>query len=604
MDDFDFIVVGGGTAGCTLAGRLAESPEARILIIEAGVSNTGEHETINTPGRAFELRKSEFDWQYKTTFVDLPDYTRVDQPNTRGKVLGGSSCTHYHTWIPGSAATYDDWAAFGGDEWNWKECRDYLYKSATYHDDDDKERFERLKYIGKDGPIPISHAELVPELEVFRETLKTAWKSKGGHETEDVYNGEMSGLWKSVNSIYNGMRSSSWMALQGKPNITVLSQTHSKRLLMEREHQNGSLRCVGVEVILPSGEFKSIRAKRETIVSSGVFESPKLLMLSGIGPKVSLKKFDIPVVVDSPNVGQNLLDHPIMPHVFKIKDGTGMDGHLLRPGLEKAAAMETYAKTKRGPLGSPLLEMVGLPRIDELLEKHPEYRAAKAANGGKDPFGPDGQPHFEMDFVPMFADAFQWHFPTPPSGDYFTVIVDLLRPQSKNGSVELTSANALDKPKINLNYFSDGLDLIAMREGVRWIDDVIMNGEGMKDLIEGEYPWPLPRSSDRAMDNQILDRSQTGFHPCGSLRMGRDIDQGVVDSKLRVFGVEGLRVVDASVIPVIPDGRIQMAVYMIGEKSADMIKRDHADLYKSSQHVEPNKKTLLNSLPLVGAQTN
>jgi choline dehydrogenase len=179
------------------------------------------------------------------------------------------------------------------------------------------------------------------------------------------------------------------MALQGKPNVTVLPQTHSKRLLVEQH--GDSLKCVGVEVILPTGECKSFRAKRETIVSSGVFESPKLLMLSGIGPKEELSKFNIPVKVESPNVGRNLLDHPIMPHVFRIKEGTGLDGHLLRPGLAKDAAIEAYRTKKSGPLASPLLEMVGLPRIDERLEKYPEYRAAKAANGGKDPFGPDGQ---------------------------------------------------------------------------------------------------------------------------------------------------------------------------------------------------------------------
>lgn len=179
----------------------------------------------------------------------------------------------------------------------------------------------------------------------------------------------------------------------------------------------------------------------------------------------------------------------------------------------------------------------------------------------------------------MFCDAFQWHFPTPPKGDYLTVIVDLMRPLSRNGEVKLNSTDPLEQTYINLNFFSDDLDLIALREGVRMIDDIVMNGDGMKDLIESDYPWALPRNSDEAMIKQILERSQTGFHPCGSCRFGRDIKQGVVDPKLQVYGVEKLRVIDASVFPVIPDCRIQNDVYMVAEKGADIIKAAYPALY-------------------------
>ncbi|KAK4233202.1 hypothetical protein C8A03DRAFT_39111 [Achaetomium macrosporum] len=570
--EFDFIVVGGGTAGCVVAGRLAENPEVKILVIEAGVSNPGEIDAITTPARAFELRDSKHDWAYKTTMIDRPEYTRVEKPNTRGKVLGGSSCLNYYTWIPGSAATYDDWAEFGGDEWTWEKCRNYLYKPATYHDDQNLYSPE-LKYMGQGGPIPISHSDLVPEVEGFRAALTQAWTSKGQPLTDDVHNGTMRGLWKAVNSIYNGKRSSSWLYLVNKPNVVVMAKTNSKRLLIE----NGA--AVGVEVIGPDGSDYSFRAKREVIVSSGVFESPKLLLLSGIGPQSTLAQFGIDTVVDSPHVGQNLLDHPILAHVFRLKDGYGLDRHLLRAGLEKDAAVSAYRWKNKGPYTSGLLELVGLPRIDERLNKIPEYVAAKQANGGADPFGPADQPHFEIDFVPMFADAFQWHIPAPAEGDYLTVIVDLLRPLSKSGTVTLNSADPLQQPKVNINFFDNYLDVVALREGIRWVDDILQTGEGMREIIREDYPWPMPRHSDEAMDKMILERSQTGFHPCGSARMGKDINQGVVDSKLRVYGVQNLRVIDASVIPVIPDCRIQMSVYMVGEKGADMIKAAYPDLY-------------------------
>ncbi|SPQ25655.1 44278e40-6c0d-47dd-baf2-662db6900c6d [Thermothielavioides terrestris] len=570
--EFDFIVVGGGTAGCVVAGRLAENPKVNILVIEAGISNPGDVDAITTPARAFELRDSKHDWAYKTTMIDRPEYTRVEKPNTRGKVLGGSSCLNYYTWIPGSAATYDDWAEFGGDEWTWDNCREYLYKPATYHDDQGLYRPE-LKYIGQGGPIPVSHSDLVPDIQDFRVALTSAWASKGHPLTDDVHNGTMRGLWKSVNSIYNGKRSSSWLYIVGKPNVAVMAKTHSKRLLIEGG------KAVGVEVIGPDGKDYSFRAKHEVIVSSGVFESPKLLLLSGIGPKASLAPFGISPVVDSPHVGQNLLDHPILAHVFRLKDGYGLDQHLLRAGLERDAAVSAYRWKNKGPMTSGLLELVGLPRIDERLNRIPEYVAAKEANGGRDPFGPAGQPHFEIDFVPMFADAFQWHIPTPRQGDYLTVIVDLVRPLSRSGTVTLNSANPLDQPKVNINFFENELDIVALREGIRWVDDILMTGDGMKDIIGEDYPWPMPRHSDEAMNKMILERSQTGFHPCGSARMGKDINQGVVDSQLRVHGVQNLRVIDASVIPVIPDCRIQMSVYMIGERGADFIKAAHPDLY-------------------------
>ncbi|KAF8199782.1 hypothetical protein K438DRAFT_1966149 [Mycena galopus ATCC 62051] len=570
--EFDFIVVGGGTAGCAVAGRLAENPKVKVLVIEAGITNPGDVDAITTPARAFELRDSKYDWAYKTTMIDRPEYTRVEKPNTRGKALGGSSCLNYYTWIPGSAATFDEWAAYGGDEWTWEKCKSYLYKPATYHDDQ-KLFSSSLSYIGQGGPIPVSHSDLIAEVRPFREALQEAWVSKGHALTEDVHNGTMSGLWKSMNSIYDGKRSSSWLYLVGKTNVTVLGKTNSKKLIIENGH------AVGVEVIREDGTEESYKAKHEVIVSSGVFESPKLLMLSGIGPTETLKAFGIQQIVDSPNLGQNLLDHPILPHVFRLKDGYGLDHHLLRAGLEKDAAVSAYRWKNAGPYTSGLLELVGLPRIDDRLRGIPEYEAAKAANGGKDPFGPAGQPHFEIDFVPMFCDAFQWHIPTPPKGDYFTIIVDLLRPLSKTGTVTLNSTNPLEQPKVNINFFAEELDIVAMREGIRWVDDILMTGDGMKDIIGEDYPWPMPRSSDEAMNKMILERSQTGFHPCGTARMGKDIKHGVVDGKLRVYGVQNLRVIDASVIPVIPDCRIQNSVYMIAEKAADMIKADYPELY-------------------------
>lgn len=572
---FDFIIVGGGTAGNVVAGRLAENPNAKILVVEAGVGNSKDIEDIRTPSNAMELRSSQYDWAYKSTMVKREDYERIEKPNTRGKALGGSSSLNYFTWAPGSKGTFDMWEEYGGKEWTWDPLVPYLRKSTTYYDDE-KAYAPELKKIGENGPILISHSELIPEMQNFRDRLTTAWKSTGQPINENIFDGEMRGLTHSVNSIYKGRRSGSFLFVD-KPNITILPEVHSKKLIID----NADKTCKGVTVITGSGQELNLYATREVIVSQGVFESPKLLMLSGIGPSAELKKHDIPVVVDNPHVGQHLLDHPGVPFVLRVKDGFGMDDYVLRKGTpHNNQAIQAYETNHSGPLGSGFLEMVGFPRIDKYLENDPLYRQAKASNGNKDPFCPYGQPHFELDFVCLFGSAFQWHYPTPSKGNYVTVMVDLVRPVSDPGEVTLNSADPLQQPNINLNYFNNDLDIIALREGIRYTYDVLKNGPGFKDIIEDEYPWEMPLHDDKLMKMTVLDRSQTSFHPCGTARLSKNIQQGVVDPNLKVHGIKNLRVIDASVIPVIPDCRIQNSVYMVGEKGADAIKRDHRDFYK------------------------
>ena len=239
----------------------------------------------------------------------------------------------------------------------------------------------------------MSHAELVPELKPFRDALEKAWTSKGQELSDDVYNGTQKGLFKCVNSIYKGVRSTSACFLEDKRNITLMSSTISKKIIIEGG------KAVGVVVIGPDGNDYSFRAKYEVVVSQGVFESPKLLMLSGIGLKAELQEVGVKSVVESKHVGKNLLDHPILPHVFKLKDGYGLDSHLLREGPKKENATASYTKNHGGPFSSGLLELVAFPRIDEYLKKNKQYNEYVKKNGGNDPYGPGGQPHFEVDFV-------------------------------------------------------------------------------------------------------------------------------------------------------------------------------------------------------------
>ncbi|KAJ5215178.1 CAZyme family AA3 [Penicillium citrinum] len=382
-------------------------------------------------------------------------------------------------------------------------------------------------------------------MQPFRDLLTKAWKSTGHPITENIFDGTMSGLIHSVNTIYKGRRSGSFLCVADKPNVTILPQAHSKSLIIDAADKI----CQDVTVILDSGQELNLFANCEVIVSESVFETPKLLMLSGIGPSAELKKHNIPVVVDRPYVGQHLLDYSGVLFVLCVKDGFGMDDYMLQKGtLHNDQAIKTYENNHYGPLGSGFLGMVGFPLIDKYLEK--------------DPF------------------AFQWHYPTPSKGNYITVIVDLVHPVPEGGTVTLHSNDPLQQANINLNYFNNDLDIIAIREGIRSAYNVLKNGEGFKNIIEDEYPWPMPLHDDNLIKRTVLDRSQTSFHPCGIAHSSKNIQQGVVDPGLKVHSIKNLRVIDASCIPVIPDCRIQNSVYMVPEKGADAIKLDHSDFYK------------------------
>ncbi|KAJ6000951.1 hypothetical protein N7481_001360 [Penicillium waksmanii] len=518
---FDFIVVDGGTAGNIVACRLTESPHSRTLI-EAGTGSSKGSEEIRTPGLAMDIRDSQYDWAYKITMVKRDDYERIEKPNTRGKALGGSSSLNYFSWVPGSKDTRAP-VICGNDT------------SVTYCDDAGLYPLE-LKKIGAGGLIPISHAELILEMKGFRDRLAKAWKSTGQPISENFFYGEMHSLVHSVNTIYKARRSGSVLEVVDKPNITIPPEAHSKRLIID----NAGRTAKGVTVITGSGQELNLYATREGIVSQGVFETNKLLILSGIGPASELAKHNIPVVVDSRHVGQHLLDHPGVPFVFRLKDDFPMDDH-----------------GHHGPMSSPFLGMIGFPRINKYPENSPEELKAKAANCGLDSFFPYGQPRFELSFIPLIGSAFQRHFPHPNRGSYMTVMVDLVRPVFKGGEVTLNSMDSLEKPNIKLNYLNDGPDTIAIRKGIRFAYDVLKNGEGFKDIVVDEYPWDMPLHDDQAMKRTVLYRSQTSFHHCGTARLSMSIHSGVVDAGLKAHGISNLRVIDASVIPVIPDCRIQ-----------------------------------------------
>ncbi|KAJ5123564.1 hypothetical protein N7448_009661 [Penicillium atrosanguineum] len=269
--------------------------------------------------------------------------------------------------------------------------------------------------IGGGGPIPISNAELIDEVKRFKSRFTKAWKSTGRPMTENIYDGEMNGFAHCCDMICRDQRS-----------------VHSKRLIIDETDKS----CKGVTVFDPSRKELNLYFTRSHSLLA------KLLMPSGIGLNHDISKHRIITIVDSEHVGQHLLNYPGAPIVFQVKDGYGMENHLLRKGPGHTATVNAYKNGNKGSIGSGLLKMICFQRIDFYLEKDPAYVAAKKANGGADPFSPLGQPHFELYFVSIFITAFQWHFMTPRKGQHTCVVVDLARPVSDPSEVTLNSANS------------------------------------------------------------------------------------------------------------------------------------------------------------------
>ncbi|KAK5991966.1 Pyranose dehydrogenase 3 [Cladobotryum mycophilum] len=568
-ETFDFICAGGGTAGLLVAGRLASNPDVSVLVVEAGKDNHENAQGILTPALAFDLPESEYDWAYETTIVDKEGYKRVEKKNTAGKVLGGSSCLNHCAWLQGSKATYDEWQDFGGSEWSWENCAEYFKKPVSFNNEDELMGNELQKAVANSSRSLLEISPIQPT--PLADPITKAWTSRGYAIARDTLDGQVDGLSHTVQTIHHGQRSTSTCFIKDKENVTVLSSSLVEKVVFENRT------AIGVMVSDLGANQRFYKAKREVIISCGVFESPKLLMLSGIGPREQFFKLRLPYLAASPHVGKNLQDHPTLSHTFRVSDGYSMDP-IMRPGLERDEAMKMYHEKRTGPMGSGLVEMTAFTRIDARLQTCREWRNMVEADPHLDPLGPHQQPHCKFDFMPFFASPFQPHVKQPKEGSYLTVVSSLLRPKSR-GTVCLKSTDISQQPVINLNHLAEEVDVASLREGMRFIHEVLMKGDGMRDLIFGEHPEPLPES-DKDFNDLISRQVTTGYDACGTCRMGNDIMNGVVDSHLRVFGANNLRVIDASVFPIIPDASIQSAVYMVAEKGTQMIMKDYPDLWE------------------------
>jgi choline dehydrogenase len=519
---YDYVIVGAGSAGCVLANRLSAHPETRVLLLEAGPSDGTM--AVRVPAAFSKLFKTERDWNYTTDAEPALAHRALYWP--RGKMLGGCSSINAQMHVRGNAHDFDEWADNGAPGWSFADVLPYFKKM-----EDSARGPSELRATG--GPLAI--AELREVNRVTHAFVRAAQEA-GIEHCADVNGARQDGVDYTQVTQRRGARCSSASAYlapaRRRPNLTVVTGARVTRIVFD------GVRAAGVEFVR-YGSTETARAAREVVLSAGAVNSPQLLLLSGVGQAAQLQRFGLGVVADSPGVGENLQDHL----------ACGLVMHATQPvtlvSAESKWNLLRYLLFRRGMLASNVAEACAFVRSS--------------------PRAP--APDLEILFAPV---PFLEHGQRRPPGHGFTIASILLQPKSR-GRISLRSGSPFDSPLIQPCYLSDpeGEDLEVMRRGMRLAQRVV-DAPSLAAFASAPMLPDRRLEDDADIDAFIRATSETLYHPVGTCRMGSD-DAAVVDSMLRVRGVERLRVVDASVMPVIVRGHTNAPTVMIAERAADLI---------------------------------
>jgi choline dehydrogenase-like flavoprotein len=564
---YDFIVCGGGTSGCVIAARLAEDPNVKVLVIEAGQHN--EHlENVHMVGGWSQNFDKETDWNVVSTQGSGVNNRQVKL--SRGKFLGGSSGCNGTLMVKGMKQDYDDWNLPG---WSGDDMFKYMLKAEHFHT---KDWFKETKGShGYEGHVHTEPHDLAPISNMIADSMV----SKGLPLDHDMFaTGENPhGCGHSVRTVHQGLRTTSAdFITKQKPrdNLHLMVETHVEKVLIEKDAQ-GELKATGVRAAKPDGTFVEFKASKEVIVSGGAYCSPNNLNRSGIGAKDELEKHGITTLVDLPGVGKNLQDHLIVFMFYETeKEGLTTDS-LLYHGDALSKALTQWKEEKKGPMTVFPFGIFAYARIDERLKDSEIWNSAPRKEG-RDPMGlTPKQPQIEFFTTECYGGPKQYD-QFPINGKHaFSMIAELFAPKSR-GTVTLRNTEATAIPVVDCNYLSDPLDLEVLAEACAFGNEIIVEGAGTKDIVKGSWPADLVHHKHKTREDwkeYVKDNATTCYHASGTCAAGKKGDpKAVVDEKLQVHGVKGLRVADCSIMPTINNGHTQMPAYGIGEKAADMIK--------------------------------
>ncbi|MGB1969057.1 MAG: choline dehydrogenase [Paracoccaceae bacterium] len=525
----DYVIVGAGSAGCALAYRLSESG-ASVLVVEYGGSDAGP--LIQMPGAlSFPMNMKRYDWGYWSEPEPHLGGRRLACP--RGKVIGGSSSINGMVYVRGHAKDFDAWEAMGASGWSYADVLPYYKRMETW---DPAGHGGDASWRGRDGPLHVTRGKRDnPLVQAFVQAGRQA-----GYQLTDDYNGQQQeGFGPMEHTIHKGAR---WSA--AKAYLRPALQRKNCNLIrgLARKIVFSGRRAVGVELLAGAG-LKTVRAKKEVILASSSINSPKLLMLSGIGPAAHLAAHGIEIVADRPGVGQNLQDH--LEVYIQMAASQPVSLFKYWNVFGKAWVGLQWALTRGGPGASNQFESAGFIRSAVGVE----------------------YPDLQFHFLPI---AVRYDGKAASEGHGFQAHIGPMRSPSR-GAVTLRSAKPEDSPKITFNYMSTEKDWIDFRRGIRLTREIFAQ-EAFRPFVKHEIQPGFELQTDAQIDEFIRAHAESAYHPCGTCKMGAvDDPLAVVDPQTNVIGVKGLRVVDSSIFPQITNGNLNGPSIMVGEKASDLI---------------------------------